>query len=273
MKVLRITLNNLHNQEWFEFFTDFEEGVDHFGSSNIGLEKLYDKFTPLRRKADELLVVLRKSTYTEELEAADKKRDELFRGFHSIAKGSQAQPDAAKQKAAKQLFNLLEGHRKFVLSGNNAAESGALYNLLQDLKGDYAPAVTLLALTDWVTAIEAAEKEFLAIRAERTGESVAKPKEDLRQLRAQIDVLYTAMANVLDAQLLADGLGGNVAIDPGDLDDEIHIDGEDESHDLHGNIPYNFVIAWNETVKKYHAILANRATRRANKKETNEPEA
>jgi hypothetical protein len=38
-------------------------------------------------------------------------------------------------------------------------------------------------------------------------------------------------------------------------------------------VPYNFVIAWNEEVKKYHALLANRATRRAKKKETGEPEA
>ncbi|MDR1624153.1 MAG: DUF6261 family protein [Tannerellaceae bacterium] len=79
---------------------------------------------------------MRKSTYTGELEAADKKRDELFRGLHSIVKGLLAQPDDAKQKAA--------------------------------------------------------EKEFLSYRAERAGESVAKPKEDLKLIRTQIDALYTA---------------------------------------------------------------------------------
>ncbi|MDR1557623.1 MAG: hypothetical protein LBS88_11455, partial [Tannerellaceae bacterium] len=31
--------------------------------------------------------------------------------------------------------------------------------------------------------------------------------------------------------------------------------------ELHGNIPYNFVVSWNEEVKKYRNLLAQRAGR------------
>jgi hypothetical protein len=258
MKVTRIALNRLHNQEWFKFFSDFKERVEHFGSSAVGIKKLFDKFTPLYQKADDLPAALRKSTYTKKLEEADKKRDELFRSFRNIVKGSLAQPSESKREAAGQLYNLLERHRKPILAGNYAAESAALRNLLQELKGNYAAGIALLGLTDWTEGLEAAGREFLSVWNERTGESIAKPKERLRKFRIQIDALYAAMADVLDAQLLADDLGGDAVADPADPG---------------GNVPYNFVLDWNETVRKYHVLLAQRTARRARKQEPGEPEA
>ncbi|MDR3141719.1 MAG: DUF6261 family protein [Tannerellaceae bacterium] len=263
MKIIRIRLNGLRNEEWFEFSGKFCETVKHFGKETIGIKGLYDRFVPLYQKTDHLLVVLRRSVYTTEMETVDKKRDDLFRGHFSVVKGMRRQPLVSKRQAAERLYNLLEGHRETILYGSYEAKSAAIYNLLQDLKGAYAADVTLLALTDWVTSIEETEGVFLSLSSERTQESIDKPKENLRQFRSQADVLYTAMANVLDAQLLADGLGGDVVVEPGDLDDEMHIEGDEGSHELHGNVTYNFVIAWNETVKKYRNILAQRAGRRA----------
>jgi hypothetical protein len=269
MKVIRIKLNHLHNEEWFEFYTDFKERVKHFGENKIGIEKLFGRFLPLYGKVDKLLLVLRKSVYTKEMEAADRQRDEFFRGFYGMVKSSQKQPDASKQKAADRLYNLLNGYKKTVLSGNHAAESAAIYNLLQDLRGEvYGGDVSLLSLTEWVTAISRAEQDFQASNAGRTAESVAKPKEELRQIRGRIDIFYNAMIGALDTQLLIDGLGGDIVVDPEDLDDELHMEDVDESHEFHGNVTYNFVIAWNETVKKYRNLLLQRAGRRANSSES-----
>jgi hypothetical protein len=64
---------------------------------------------------------------------------------------------------------------------------------------------------------------------------------------------------------------GDIVVDPEALDDEDHEAGGNK--DLYGNVTYNFVIAWNEEVKKYRNLLAQRAGRRAGKKETGEPES
>jgi hypothetical protein len=67
------------------------------------------------------------------------------------------------------------------------------------------------------------------------------------------------------AQLLADGLGGDVDIDPEDFKD-----GAYEStvpSEKRGNIVYNFVVAWNIILKKYATMLAARAGRRAKAKD------
>jgi hypothetical protein len=274
MKTKKIRFSALRNEELFGFYTEFKGLVEHFGASVLGLVKLFAEFVSLYVKADNLLLVLRASTYTHELEAADKKRDDVFRGLSDMVRGALRHPDEAKQKAAERLSLLLKGYRKAVLEESYIAESSALYNLLQDLGGDYKADVALLGFTDWVKAIKEAEQAFLDIREKRATESYNKPKSDLRLIQNKMNGLYTAMINMLDAQLLGDHLGGDVDVDPEDLDNEGHFDGEeDQSHELHGNVPYNFVVAWNERLKKYHNLIAQRAGRRGKKDDPAEPEA
>jgi hypothetical protein len=232
--------------------------VEHFGSDMIGVKGLFDQFIPLYQKAEGLMVVLRKSFYTKELVTADKDRDRFFRGLYGVVKGSRAHPDADRQEAAERLFLLLDGYKKTILTRSHSAESAAIYNLLQDLRGEYAPDIALLGFASWVTAIDKAEQDFLTSKVERTEETIEKPKENLRLLRRQVDILYNAMINMLNAKLLADGLGGKIVVKP-DFD--------------HGNATYNFVIAWNEDVKTYRNLLMQRAGRRAKKQETTTPES
>jgi hypothetical protein len=262
MKIIRITPRKLHNAEWFSFYSEFGECVEEFGADAIGIGKLYDRFALLYRKTDRLIVVLRKSVHTKELKEADKRRDSLVKGLYSIVKGWRAYPDDNRQEAAERLYILLKKYQEIILAGNRISESGAIYNLLQDLRGSYAPGIALLELTGWVKAIDEAEQKFLAINAERTEERVEKPKENLRQLRRQADVLYTAMTEAVDARLLADGLGGNVATDP---DDDVHPETEENPspEPSYTNVPFHFVMKWNEIVKRYRNFLAQRAGRKA----------
>ncbi|MDR2810709.1 MAG: DUF6261 family protein [Tannerellaceae bacterium] len=268
MKTIRIPLRSLHNGEWFEFLTNFKDKVSFFGANAMGIKNLFDLFLPLYNAADKALLTLRRSVYSKEIEEADKKRDELFQGFYGTVKSARKQPDAAKQKAAERLYNLLKRYQKSIASGSHAEESAAIYNLLEDLRTKtYDPDVTLLGLAEWTTAINQAEGKFLSFDSMRNDESFAKPKEDLRKVRSEIDVFYTAMMNLLDIKLLADGLGGDIAVDPEELDTSVHNGNEVFTPEKHGNIAYNFVVSWNEVVKRYRNLLQQRAGRRAKKEE------
>jgi hypothetical protein len=262
MKVIRFTTRRLQNEEWFNCGSEFKNLVETFGSNILGIQALYILFLPLLYTADKLLEILRKSSYTGGLVEADRKRDELFSGFCSAVMALQKLPVPAKNEAARHLYNLLRGYRSSILRVSYAKASSAIYNLLQDLRtDDYAPDVTLLGVTDWVTALKQAEEAFLEIYSKRQQESIKKYKGDLLNLRREADVLYTAMITNLDGQLLASGLGGDIIVDPESLDNAIHENGEKFDPTHHGNIPYNFVIAWNETAKKYRNLIAQRTAR------------
>ncbi|MDR2811449.1 MAG: DUF6261 family protein [Tannerellaceae bacterium] len=276
MKVYRFSLTSLHNEEWFDLHLKYTTTVDAFGAGAIGLDKLMDSYLPVFHKADNLLQVIRKSPITPEMDAADKKRDNVFRGFAAVVKGSLKQPNEEKSKAALRVFDVLNGYRKSILNSTLSEESGALYNLLQDLHGAHAADVTLLGFSDWTAALAQAEQEYLALYNERIDESASKPKEVIRPIRVQLDTIYTAAMNILDAQLLIDGLGGDTILDPEDETPEEGGGGPVEDSQpiapkTAANVVYNFVVNWNEQLKKYHYTLQRRAGQRAkNKTENNE---
>jgi hypothetical protein len=268
MKTIRISVRLLHNSEWLRLLLKFKEEVERFDPGKIGIKDLYMQLLPLIEQADKALLVLEKSVYTKEMEEADKVRDNYLRGFFGIVKNIRKQPNESKRKAGERLHNLTSAYRKDILSGNHAKESGAIYNLLEDLRGTvYAPDITLLGLTDWVNAIDQAEQAFLSFSDIRNEESVAKPKEELRKIRAKIEILYTAILSLLDILLLTAGLGGDLAPDRESLDVDDHENGEVFTPEGHGNITYNFVLEWNEIVKKFRNLLQQRAGHRNHKEE------
>ena len=265
MDIDRLNLAHLHNEEWFGVYVDLFAEVPKYGAANLGIAELLARLLPLYQTADKLLLTLQKSSYTEKIVQADKDRDSAFRSLTDAVKAALGLPLEADRDAAYRLQILLASYRKSVLDSSYAEESNALYNLLEDLGRKYAADVTLLALGKWVNSLRAAEEKFQTFRSERTQEDVGKPVEELRKVRRQMDALYHSIVGVLHARLMADGLGGDVAIDPESLKDGVY-----ESNipsEQRGNIVYNFVIAWNRILKKYENLLATRAGRRAKEKE------
>jgi hypothetical protein len=270
MKIIRFDKHLLKNEEWFEFYTRYEEMIETYGDFAMGISELFELLVPILRQADKALQVLRKSYYTEPLAEADKKRGDVFRGFEGVVKSMTLLPDTSMKEMAKYLHNLIEGYRKNILKGNYREESAAIYNLLQDLNGKYEVEVDKLGLYQWVESLEDAEKEFKVINKKREDESRDKPKDDLIKYRRQADLFYTSIASVIDARLVAEGLGGDIVVDPKSLDKEDHENLIVWDPEKYGNMTYNFAVAWNEVVKKYRDDLARRIAIR--KKGDNDPD-
>jgi hypothetical protein len=81
MRILKISLTRLRNEEWFRLYTDLRELVLRFGASVLDIVPLFTLLESLYEKADNLLLVLQKSVHTEAIKQADEERDALFRGF------------------------------------------------------------------------------------------------------------------------------------------------------------------------------------------------
>jgi hypothetical protein len=259
MKILRIYLRRLHNEEWFGFFTEFKELAPLYSTDKLGITVLYERFLELHRSADEALVVLRKSIYTKELDALDRTRGDIVRGLSSVVKGYLRYPSADKEKAAGRLDILLGGYKKDIFSSTNLAETAAIGNLIDDLATEqYSGALKTLNLNEWFTALATAELEYQTTLKERFDESTEKPKEDLTKIRPKLGAIYNAMVSVLDTRLILDGLGGDIVVDPKTLDGKGREPGEKFNPEEHGNLVYNFVQAWNERVKKARDILSRR---------------
>lgn len=261
MKIIAIPTSRFHNPEYLQFYLALLKKAGFFGEHNLVFTIYVAYLQSEVEKADELMLLLQKSVYTKEMELADTARVDVFRGLCDVVKGLCKQLDAAKRRAAIHLYNMLQAYRKDILHGNYFKESGSLHNLLQDLHGAYAADVALLGIGTLVADLEEAERIFLELQAARINESLDKSKEALKQVRHLLDFAYRVCMGMVDLQLEIDGLGGDVAVPPESLDTGSHEDGDPTPPHLYGNINYNFAYQWNEEVKKFRNLLAQREGR------------
>ncbi|MDR1344064.1 MAG: DUF6261 family protein [Tannerellaceae bacterium] len=268
MKIIRLKIQSLRNEGWFEFYTRFKQLVETYKPDKIGIGDLFRIFIPLLVDVDLLLQNLKKSYYTEPLAEADKNRDTMFRGLAAAVGSMTYVQDTATRESAKHIEVLIDGYKKNILHGDYMEESAAIYNFLEDIESKYKADITLLGLSVWINALADAEKEFQTINKKREDESRDKPKDDIVKRRREIDSLYVNMVNVIEAKLLSKGLGGKVVVlDPQELDDEKHDGPIVWNPEVYGNITYNFVLAWNEIVRKYRDEINRRAGLREKGKE------
>jgi hypothetical protein len=267
MQVINLHVSHLRNEGWFACYTDLKREIARFGAATLGIADLADPLFSLYEKADDLMEAIRRSVFTARIKKASKECSAYFKVLHDAAKTAQLLPENDCKEAADYLFNLLSCYKKNITAAGYDEKMPSVRNLLQSLRTNpYASHITLLGLDPWVDFLEETQQRFYANRSKRMQEMIDKPKGNLPAIRARADRYYHAMVDRLNIQLLVDGLGGEALVDPNDLKTGLYDDALPEH--LRGNVTYNFVIAWNETLKTYHTLLAQRAGRKSKEKKT-----
>jgi hypothetical protein len=262
MRIIRFNQSRLRNEEWFQFHTDFSGLVSLYGDELLGVKRLYTPYCELYKEADVLLELLRKSFLTPDSTAEDRQRDNAFRSLRDSIKSFLNFPDPVRQKAAGELFAVVEKYGKGILKGTHADETASINNLLQDLTGqeggiDLSAQMTALGLSAWVTALQEANEAYKNTMNRRYEETSERPDAGrMREVRAATDHHYVTMANIIDGQLLAIG--------------DIVFNGEDPGEGEKGKkaIPatpdekvVHFAKSLNARIAYYKALLELRTTR------------
>ena len=71
MKLQKIDLSHLRNDEHFQFFTEFRDVVLKLGATNLKIETQFETFQNLYAQEDEVLKKIMKSAITAEIERTD----------------------------------------------------------------------------------------------------------------------------------------------------------------------------------------------------------
>jgi hypothetical protein len=205
MKIKRIKLNRFRNEEWFNFFTEFKEFVTQSTPETLNIEALYAVFLALYAQADETLEILRKSSYTSEIVQLDGVRDGTYRGLSEAVKSSQHHYVEAQSAAARKLKPLFDHYGDVPAKPYNE-ETAIIYNLLQELRGQYAPQIATLSLQGWLDELErnnlAFEAAILARNAEIADKSI---DETMLEVRRKTDRCYLDIVERIEALILVQG--------------------------------------------------------------------
>ena len=81
MKITKINLVYLRNDEYFQFHTEFKDLTVKHGAEALKIETQFADYLPLYEKVDEGIKKNVKSIFTAELQDADKARDDIWSGM------------------------------------------------------------------------------------------------------------------------------------------------------------------------------------------------
>lgn len=204
MRTSKIDLSRLRNEEHFQFQTEFKASVAKYSAQALSIEALYATWEPLYAQELEALQVIRKSATTEQLAIADTERDEIFRGFADAVKSLLNHFSADKRMAASRVNVVLDQYGN-VARKSYDEETAAITKLVQEANGALRADIATLGLADWIAELDTRNKAFDALMKSRYSEAAAKTELRMKQVRAEIDLVYRAIADRLDALMLLNG--------------------------------------------------------------------
>jgi len=239
MKARSIAFGRMRNDEHFQFHVEFIELVNRSGADELKIGVQFAAYMPFFHRVDEALKKISKSAFTEEIQKADKRRDKAFRALVLKQRAVLNDFRHENQKAAQKLSILFNTYgnlsRKPLLE-----QTSGIYNLMQELRGDYADALRTLGLQALADELEAANNHFSMLYRKRLDESAQKTKIVLNQERKKLDSAYKQLIERLNARSILEG-------EP---------------------TLYEFIDLLNTLISKYKTLMAQRAGKAKAKRET-----
>ena len=85
-------------------------------------------------------------------------------------------------------------------------QTSAVYKILQELKGKYAPDTALVGISSWVSELEARNNAFADLMRKRFDETAARTDIVLKEARIEVDNAYFAIRERVNALAVVEGL-------------------------------------------------------------------
>ncbi|MCL2282366.1 MAG: DUF6261 family protein [Fibromonadales bacterium] len=200
-KFKKINKIQLRNDAHFQFHTEFKTlyMAKLFEDTAPASLKLLDKYLSSYADEDTALKKIRKSHLTEQIQAADKVRDDVFSGMAEQNSALLKHYDTAKREAANRLQIVFNTYGNVARKSLNE-ETSAIYNLLQDLRSPkYQADTTAVGLTEWATELETRNKALEALVRERDSETDSKTDIVLKEARNALDDVYNELTERAEA--------------------------------------------------------------------------
>jgi len=212
IKFKKIDKSRLRNDAHFQFHTEFKDALGKMTQATATgqIAPQWAKYQELYAIEDEGLKKIRKSHLTEQIQNADKSRDEIFLGMVEQNRSLLKHFDSAKREAANRLQIVFNTYGNVATKSLNE-ETSAIYNLLQDLSSPkYQADTTTAGLTDWATELQTRNTAFDTLVKQRDTETADKTDINLKEARAKLDEVYDTITDLTEAHILLQTAEGAV---------------------------------------------------------------
>ena len=204
LKIKDCPLSRFQNNEHYSFQSDVNGLIIYFTAATLLVTAEYATYFPLFKDEGEALNFVRKSSYSELLSQADIVRDNTIDGMDDAIKSGLKHFNAAVREAARRL-KILRDVTGDIAKKAYSKESGDIVKLLADLNGPYAADAKTAKIDDWVTELDANQKEFVKTQNHRYDELGEKTRLRMKQVRVEVDGAYRTVVEKINALIVVNG--------------------------------------------------------------------
>ena len=205
MKIKRTYFHSFRNNEFFQFMVEY---IDLTQNSPAVMPKIGQMFTetllPLMSDFDVSSKKIMKNTFTEERLERDRIRDNSFRGLDNMTLAGLNHFDLEVQKLAKRIRVPFDSYKNVAQLPLNE-ETAAIYNLIQELRENYAAEIEALALASWINKLEADNRVYEELVKESYDEDAAKTELKAKEIRSEIEKVIQRLFERIEALIVIEG--------------------------------------------------------------------
>ena len=204
MKINLIHLNNMRNDEHFQFHYEFSKIVREHGIAKLKIDDQFTAYAALFQDEDTALKKITKSAITPEIQDADKQRDIIFRGMVDAHKAALKHFDPDKQSAAKRLKVVFDTYGNVAKKPLNE-QTSAIINMIQEILITYLADSQLIGIADWATQLRERNDVVDGLMHERYVESAGRTDIVMKEARTKVDEAYRIITERINALTIVEG--------------------------------------------------------------------
>ena len=206
MKINKTYLYKLRNDAYFQFHTEFKELAEKLNPEALKIKPQFEAYLPRYEKVDLAFKKIVKSSITEQIQEADKARDNIWKGLVETNTTALRHFSNEVREAAKRLKIVFDTYGNIAIKSLNE-QTSATYNILQDLEsGKYAPDVAKAGLGEWVAELKRLNTAFAELMRERVDEGSVKVDIVLKKARTHLDEAYYSIVERVNALVVVEGV-------------------------------------------------------------------
>ena len=198
-----VRMNNGAHYEFMKVVSD-RFATETALSTNAAAKKAIEALAAAVKDEDRCLVISQKSLITDDIKAADDKRDNIFRSLRKAINGFTDAPVPDVAKAGKVLKQCVADY-----AINPAMqldrETGLLHNFIADLETKHAAEVAKLGLTLYVAPLKEANTKVEQFIVDRTTAQSVIAAGELRAARLATDAAYRHLVKFVNALAMVSG--------------------------------------------------------------------
>ncbi|MDR0989225.1 MAG: DUF6261 family protein [Prevotellaceae bacterium] len=165
------------------------------------VKEAVDQLDAAVQAEEKVLRVPQKNPLTDQIKAADSKRDSDFMFIKNTVSVNLKNPDPDKQQTAQVVWMLIKSDNVKV-SDQYERETGLLGNFLNEAEQKYAAQMKVLGLTDAVKTLRADNNLFISLMNQRTEEEGGKVIGAMQRARQLTDKAFINLRKLINAQAL-----------------------------------------------------------------------